>query len=303
MAGENDDSKCYASMPYRKMIRKGVIHEWEDSIDELEAELMPGQGTYKLERLKKRTYKNGEVKWTEGRAILITFEGDSLPTKMLIGYGHVWLRVEPFVESVKQCYKCYTFEHSQQMCRNKVSNCRRCGEERHGECNKQPHCTNCAGAHPSMSKECPIFQKEANIKKVMAYRNWPYNTVKTYIEAKSHNENMETTRRESKQGRWEFPPLQSRPKIEYWEDKEVPRLTFKVNKWNESQEKGKRQEKPRNQGYIDLGNEEQELMNRNKDIVDRKKKRKREKQEINTWIIMSIRLHILISMAPFYNMN
>ncbi|XP_053989954.1 uncharacterized protein LOC128882382 [Hylaeus volcanicus] len=163
------------------------------------------------------------------------------------------------------------------MCRNKVSICRRCGEERHGECNKQPHCTNCAGAHPSMSKECLTFQKEANIKKVMAYRNWPYNTAKTYIEGKLRNENMELIRKESKQGRWNFPPLQSKLKIEYWEDKEVPGLTFNVNKWNEPQEKS------RNQGYIDLENEEQESMNRNRDIMDRKKeeKEKNKKQHLD----------------------
>ncbi|XP_054002158.1 uncharacterized protein LOC128888953 [Hylaeus anthracinus] len=191
MEGNKENRKCYANIPFRKMIRKGVIHEWEDSVEELEAELMPVQGKFKLERLKKRIYKDGEVQWTEGRAILITFEGDSLPTRVLIGYGHVWLRVEPFMESVKQCFKCYRYEHSQQICRSSVSNCRRCGEERHEECQKQPHCTKCAGSHPSMARECPIYQKEINIKKVMAYQNWPYNTGKTYIENKYRSENME----------------------------------------------------------------------------------------------------------------
>ena len=94
-------------IPRRKLTRKGVIHEWEDSIKELEGQLMEGQGKYTMQRLKKRRFVDGKPQWIEGKSILITFEGDSLPTRLVIGYGHVWLRVEPFIEAIKQCYKCY----------------------------------------------------------------------------------------------------------------------------------------------------------------------------------------------------
>lgn len=116
--GTSEESCMYTSIPYRVKYRKGVITEWEGTIEELREQLSPNQGLFSLERLKKRKKKDNETIWEESKSILIKFQGDSLPTKLLIGYGHVWVRVEPFVESVKQCYKCLRFGHTQSKCKN-----------------------------------------------------------------------------------------------------------------------------------------------------------------------------------------
>ncbi|XP_076298089.1 uncharacterized protein LOC143217564 [Lasioglossum baleicum] len=169
-----EESNMYTSIPYRLRYRKGVITEWEESIDELLTQLAPNQGKFTLERLKKRKTTNNETTWEESKSILIKFQGDSLPTKLLIGYGHVWIRIEPFVESVKQCYKCLRFGHTQTKCKSQKRRCFICTEESHGSCVKNPKCLNCGEDHISTSKDCKIKQKERFIKKIMAYKNISY---------------------------------------------------------------------------------------------------------------------------------
>ena len=46
-----------------------------------------------MTRLKRRRLKDDKATWEES-AVLVTFAGDSLPTKLYIGQGHVSLRVE-----------------------------------------------------------------------------------------------------------------------------------------------------------------------------------------------------------------
>lgn len=151
--GTSEGSCMYTSIPYRTKYRKGVITEWEGSIEELREQL-------------------------SSKTILIKFQGDSLPTKLLIGYGHVWIKVEPFVESVKQCYKCLRFGHTQTKCRNQKKRCFVCSKEYHGTCNERPKCHNCGEEHTSMARECRINQRERFIKKIMAYKNVPYKVAK-----------------------------------------------------------------------------------------------------------------------------
>ncbi|CAL7935741.1 unnamed protein product [Xylocopa violacea] len=163
-------TKYLANIPFRKRFRKGVIHEWEDSIEKLEDFLMPNQGKISFKRLKKKRMKDDKA-WEDSKAILMRIKGDSLPTRLLVGYGHVWLKVKPCIESVKQCYSCLRFGHIQLNCRSKIKRFFRCVEEFHGICKEQQKCINCGGSHPNIAKKCPIYQREAATKKVMAYKN------------------------------------------------------------------------------------------------------------------------------------
>ena len=48
---EEEDAQFYAYLPDRKKTRKGIISEWEDSVEELKDFAKPGQGEYTLERI------------------------------------------------------------------------------------------------------------------------------------------------------------------------------------------------------------------------------------------------------------
>nr|XP_012151029.1 PREDICTED: uncharacterized protein LOC105663874 isoform X2 [Megachile rotundata] len=61
-------------LPRRMAYRRGIIYEWEDSVEELEEEAMPGQGIFTVERMKKRRIVDGKVTYQMLRTIMITFK-------------------------------------------------------------------------------------------------------------------------------------------------------------------------------------------------------------------------------------
>ncbi|XP_076684074.1 uncharacterized protein LOC143377046 [Andrena cerasifolii] len=216
-------------IPNRWKFRKGVINEWEDSIEELEDQLKmgPNQGRFTLERLKRRKMKDGKVTWEEGKAILIKMQGESLPTRLLIGFGHVWLNVQPFVEAVKQCFRCLRFGHIQAMCKTPERKCFLCAKSFHGGCTENPRCINCNGNHTSTARECPAYQREATIKKIMAHKNLTYRGAEEIVRreeklVKYGNEGRGMEEYEEDVMGTDFPALRKNIKIEYWEKLDFP---------------------------------------------------------------------------------
>ena len=226
-------------IPPRWKERKGVIHEWEGTIEDLRKQLAPDQGTFTLEKLKKRKIKEGKTTWEEGKAILIRMRGDSLPTKIIIGWGHVYLRIEPFVEAVKQCFKCLRFGHVQAVCKTPIRKCFVCTTEAHGRCEDKPKCINCGGEHLSMARECQTFQRESAIKKIMAYKNLSYNTAHEIIRKEEKISKFgeryvgeEEESEDEEKGDRDFPTIKrNRKKVEYWENLPIP-IEKERGRWN-----------------------------------------------------------------------
>lgn len=191
---------------------------------------MDNQGAFTLERLKKRVMRDGKATWEEGKSILIKMQGESLPTKLLIGFGHVWLNVVPFVEAVKQCYRCLRFGRVQKACRATKRNCFICASFFHGKCTENPRCINCKGSHMSIVRECPVYQKEAAIKKIMAFKNTTYRAVEEVIRREerldrfgnsSRNRYEKSEDEENIMG-YDFPTLKKKKKVDYWEKLDFP---------------------------------------------------------------------------------
>nr|XP_034177247.1 uncharacterized protein LOC117602845 [Osmia lignaria] len=219
---EKDNATFDASLPERKKSRKGVITDWEESIGELEEALVPGQPECTFERLKKKVIKDGKSEWVE--EILATFKGDQLPRELWIGQGHVSVRVFPFIEAVKQCYRCFAFGHIQAQCRNRNRRCIRCLENEHGTCDRPVKCLNCGGNHTSLAKVCWKFQREKAVKKVMAYRNVAYATARDMVSNQLGERGIFEDDGDWRDGSRDFPALTMRNKMkssEYWEKFEV----------------------------------------------------------------------------------
>ena len=255
-------------IPPRWKMRKGVIYEWEEEVEELEKRIAPDQGfDFTFERLKKRKKKDGKTVWEEGKAILVKVRGDSLPTKILVGWGHVWLRVEPFVEAVKQCFRCLRYGHTQATCRAAQKKCFVCTKETHGTCEENPKCMNCGEGHVSVARECQVYQREAAIKKIMAYKNVSYKAADVIVR-KEEGYNMvggkqNEDEEESDEEEWnkDFPTLRRKRKIECWEDltspveRELGRLRRGWENRNENTNQIQNQNKKNDQRVVRGGEE------------------------------------------------
>ncbi|XP_071582274.1 uncharacterized protein [Temnothorax nylanderi] len=159
----------------RSRFCKGVIADWPYSIEELWENLGKKDNILQLEVMKKRIYNREEKKLEikETNNIIITVKGNKLPEKFTIFEGFGNLRVRPYVESVSQCFRCFKYGHFQNNCKSNDL-CGRCGNTAHGPCGFEFKCVNCGGRHRATDKKCPVYIKNKEIKKVMAYHSASY---------------------------------------------------------------------------------------------------------------------------------
>ena len=88
-------------------------------------------------------------KTEESLPVLLSFDVDSLPEKVMLGY--ISYTVRAFVQNTLRCYRCQAYGHVAAVCRRKVHRCERSAEGHETkECvalGKVVICVNCRGAH------------------------------------------------------------------------------------------------------------------------------------------------------------
>ena len=145
---------------------KGVI--WCPDLEGIEEEEilanLRSEGVSRVERCFK---KKGGIK-VPTHTLFLTFDNPSLPEYIVISC-FLKVKVSLFVPRPLQCYTCFRFGHPSSKCKKKEDPvCGRCGHGVHeGACTEAAVCPNCKGSHAPNSKQCPVYKKEALIKKLM----------------------------------------------------------------------------------------------------------------------------------------
>lgn len=115
----------------------------------------------KFERMKRRVWNTTDRKYElkNTNNLIVTMKGEKIRKSIRTFEGmNTELKVQPYVEPVIQCFKCYRYGHIKGNCRGEIK-CAVCGEQAHGNCQKSVRCRNCGGNHKSISKVCPIYEK------------------------------------------------------------------------------------------------------------------------------------------------
>lgn len=193
--------------------RKGLVR-WVDTffsedflLKNIECDNMK---VVKVQRMKRRvTDGEGEIKFVDRQLIIVTFEGNFIPEKIKINLTS--FSVEPYVHPVVQCYSCLRYGHTAKLCKSKSQRCQICTEvhTKDSECpNPGSFCIYCqTNNHPTISKECPMYTKQHNIKREMAFKNISFKEAETIVNNPSYSKITTNNRFAVFNNTQNFPPL------------------------------------------------------------------------------------------------
>lgn len=117
-------------------------------------------------RIQKKTSENGMVHYTNTNNVILTFQGQVLPRKIILDQLIIPVFVQ--TENIRQCKKCWRFGHSVKGCRSNIEICNNCGDTMHENADSPclMKCINCGlNDHSANSKTCPIYmhRRDKNI--------------------------------------------------------------------------------------------------------------------------------------------
>lgn len=161
----------------------GVVKYLE--LDVKEADLMESlQCDQKILSVKRLNRMSEEGEWVSSETVRFGFKGSTLPP-YVFGYG-CRFKVDPYTFPVTQCASCWKFGHLTRTCPTKKTSCPKCGG-RHTNCETTDYrCINCKGKHMALSKSCPVFLKEREIRSIMCHENCTYkHALAKYLQEKS----------------------------------------------------------------------------------------------------------------------
>lgn len=130
--------------------------------------------------------QDGNTRTVKTQSVIVTFRCSTLPK--YISINKVRLEVEPYVQKVLLCYRCYRYGHMAKQCRS-AERCRRCGGgHNHEVCEEtQVKCIQCQGSHlVTQIKDCPEFSRQKNIKNVMSVNNCSYKEATESVPKRSY---------------------------------------------------------------------------------------------------------------------
>jgi|GEM_PF-5291018 len=169
------DNNLKAYIPGFRLSRREIVKGIDEDISEEEIlETIESKfKVLKVRRLNRRNRdpcrKEEDPKWEASKSVVLTFSGQMLPSEVYI--RRVKVKVEPYMILPVICYNCFKIGHTSSICKSNAK-CSMCAEIKHGSCTSDiPTCSNCKGDHISTNKKCPVYCKEYEVRRLMAYEN------------------------------------------------------------------------------------------------------------------------------------
>ena len=167
-------------------------------IEEIE-EVLRDQGATKVERMKRRV--NGVLVDTHRH--IITFNKPDPPPTIRISDWHFEL-LDLYIPTPMQCINCQKLGHTKNHCRRGAPVCARCAQEGHQarDCQNEPKCANCDGAHRSMDKKCPHYEYKSEVLATQTRQKCTYHEAIDQVQDRFRSEGKRynfVTRRQTQQ--------------------------------------------------------------------------------------------------------
>lgn len=163
-----------AFIPTFNITRMGIVRgiPVDMSPEEIMTEVICPSGcgyVIKARRMNFKVVLDGVVSWKPSQTVVLTFDGQILPSKVYLGYNA--LPVALYTYPTIMCYQCCRYGHTKNQCRSKPA-CYKCSSDHSGDTCKvdegNAKCLWCKNNHFAINKCCPEMKRQNNIKAFMS---------------------------------------------------------------------------------------------------------------------------------------
>lgn len=169
-------------VPFNFVTCKAIVREVDMDLseDDLKNYFTAPVEIISIKRMNRKTFKNDKPEYVPTGTCLFTFRGTIIPKEVY--YCGMGMRVSIYVPPVTQCFSCLLYGHTKKNCKSKPK-CFNCAGNEHEEQDEnglvknfscESKCHFCKGNHRSNNKKCPEYERQLNIKKLMAFENLTY---------------------------------------------------------------------------------------------------------------------------------
>ncbi|XP_058817500.1 uncharacterized protein LOC131680806 [Topomyia yanbarensis] len=172
---QNLNIKRYkAYIPKGFVTTKGVINGIPEDIEaaDLITEIQTDKEVMEVFRMTRWTVEHEQRIRVPTSKVGLVFRTNKLPTHVKI--FSVNMKVMPYITKTVMCNQCLRYGHVTDSCKGKQK-CMNCGgSHEEAECNNDIQCANCRGPHKATDRQCPVREKQTEIKTLMATKSLTY---------------------------------------------------------------------------------------------------------------------------------
>lgn len=132
---------------------------------------------------------DGRTEFKPTLSVKISFAADELPKEIKI--DRLLIKVEPYIQQVLQCKKCWKIGHAASKCKQTDVSCVNCGEDHIYNANlcgkTDAKCINCDGRHASNGRTCIKYVQQKEINMTAALQNITIVQARDVYRAQTHN--------------------------------------------------------------------------------------------------------------------
>ena len=191
--------KVHQNMTYSKgsVYNEDIpLYTKEELLEELK-----GQKVVDVEKL---TYRDQEGTIRDSNKCILTFNTVTLPSHINLYFAR--MTVKQHIPNPMLCKNCWAYGHTKNRCSSPAM-CANCGKTEHlqrnasgeliGKCDYPSSCLNCSGGkHSSWNRQCPTYQKEQAIVKIMTIQRVSYNHAAFLYNQQRETKNIRSVRAE-----------------------------------------------------------------------------------------------------------
>lgn len=185
-----DEYNIKTYIPKHKTTRIGIIFNVDPEIeeDEIMSCIKTDVEIIKVKCIKNKKAYNSSYKT---QRVKIWFRGSYLPENVFI--HSVACEVQPFIENVIQCHKCWRFGHIRLQCQGR-QRCRKCSDEHDvKECVSQIEiCALCRNNHQANDRNCQTYLYNKKLKELKAYQNISISEAKQILRKRTYADIVQT---------------------------------------------------------------------------------------------------------------